>query len=234
MPMRRTERLFHIIQCLRARRQPTTAADLATELGVSLRTLYRDMAELIAQQVPIRGEAGVGYVIDSSYDMPPLMLTPDELEAAVLGATWVAQRGDETLARGARDLIAKITAVVPERLRPVIVNAGLSAFTFARVEPDGFDVGVVRAAIRTHRKLRIAYCDAANESSERCVWPVTLGYTEQYRMIAAWCELRGGFRHFRADRVRSCTALDEAIPVPAHHLRRQWRATQQSSGCAPT
>jgi predicted DNA-binding transcriptional regulator YafY len=225
--MRRTERLFQIIQRLRARAQPTTGTALAEEMGVSLRTLYRDIAELVAQRVPIRGEAGVGYVIDSDYDMPPLMLTPDELEAAVLGATWVAQRGDDALARGARDLIAKITAAVPERLRPVIVDAGLSAFTFATVEADGFDVGAVRLAIRTHRKLLIDYRDAESVPSHRCIWPVALGYTEQYRMIAAWCELRDGFRHFRTDRVQQCAVLDEAIPVPAHRLRRQWQDEQR-------
>lgn len=103
--MRRTERLFAIIQILRSKRRPVTGQDLATELEVSLRTLYRDMAKLIAQRVPIRGEAGTGYVIDSDYDMPPLMLTHDELEAAVLGAAWVAVRGDEALRRGAHPLL---------------------------------------------------------------------------------------------------------------------------------
>jgi predicted DNA-binding transcriptional regulator YafY len=101
--MRRTERLFQIIQILRGARAPVTAGAMAGELETSLRTIYRDVAELLAQRVPIRGEAGVGYMLDQGFDMPPLMLTPDEIEAAVLGARWVQERGDPALARAARD-----------------------------------------------------------------------------------------------------------------------------------
>ena len=123
--MRRTERLFQIIQILRRYDRPITAHELAEELETSLRTVYRDTAELIAQRVPIRGEAGIGYVLEDGYDMPPLMLTADELEAAVLGAKWVEARGDAHLQRGARDLIAKLTTAVPKTLQPVIVDSGL-------------------------------------------------------------------------------------------------------------
>ncbi|TMV74459.1 HTH domain-containing protein, partial [Thioclava sp. BHET1] len=116
--MRRADRLFQILQILRRDTRPVTAAALAAELEVSLRTVYRDMADLIAQGVPLQGEAGFGYLLDADFNMPPLMLSPDEIEAAMLGAQWVAGRGDPTLARAARDLIAKIAAVVPEHLRP--------------------------------------------------------------------------------------------------------------------
>src|SRR5580692_11317571 len=112
--MRRSDRLFQIIQILRGSKRPMTASRLSDELEVSVRTVYRDIADLMAQRVPIRGEAGVGYVLDGGYDLPPLMLTPDEIEAAVLGAQWVAGRGDPALARAAQDLIAKIGAAVPE------------------------------------------------------------------------------------------------------------------------
>ena len=111
--MRRADRLFQIIQILRRSTRPVTAAALAGELEVSKRTVYRDMAELLAQRVPIQGEAGMGYVLDQGFDMPPLMLTPDEIEAAVLGAQWVVGRGDPVLAGAARDLIAKIMTAVP-------------------------------------------------------------------------------------------------------------------------
>ena len=145
--MRRTERLFQIIQILRRARRPITGQHLAEELEVSLRTLYRDMAELIAQRVPIRGEAGTGYVLDRGYDLPPLMLTADELEAAVLGAKWVAARGDDALARGAEDLIAKLSSVVPPELEPVIVDAGVFPVTKSgnRIK-DSFDVSLARSA----------------------------------------------------------------------------------------
>jgi predicted DNA-binding transcriptional regulator YafY len=230
--MRRTERLFQIIQILRARRGPTTGEALAQELTVSLRTLYRDIAELIAQRVPIRGEAGIGYVIDSDFDMPPLMLTADELEAAALGAAWVAQRGDEALVRGARDLIAKLTAAVPEHLRPVILDANLRAISRSGIAADSFDVGTVRQAIRTHRKLDIAYRNEQGEASRRRIWPIAMAYSEQHRLVAAWCELRSDFRHFRTDRVGSCELLNDAIPVPVQKLRKQWekaRVTRNSS-----
>jgi predicted DNA-binding transcriptional regulator YafY len=120
--MRRADRLFQIIQILRRSSRPVTAAAISTELEVSVRTIYRDVADLIGQRVPIQGEAGLGYVLSDAFDMPPLMLTPDEIEAAVLGAQWVAGRGDPILARAALDLIAKITAVVPERLRPLLTD----------------------------------------------------------------------------------------------------------------
>src|SRR3989344_9078281 len=115
--MRRADRLFQIIQVLRRSSRPVTAEAIAAELETSKRSIYRDIATLIGRRVPIRGEAGVGYVLDGGFDMPPLMLTSDEVEAAVLGAQWVAGRGDPALARAARDLIAKIAATVPERLR---------------------------------------------------------------------------------------------------------------------
>src|SRR5271169_3674788 len=127
--MRRADRLFQIIQALRRAPRPVTASMLAEELEVSKRSVYRDIADLIGQRVPIRGEAGLGYVLDRDFDMPPLMLTPDELEAAVLGAQWVAERSDAVLARAARDLISKIASVVPERLRPFIAEPSIGVPT---------------------------------------------------------------------------------------------------------
>jgi hypothetical protein len=125
--VRRADRLFQIIQILRRGARPVTASALAEELEVSKRSVYRDIADLIGQRVPIQGEAGLGYVLDSNFDMPPLMLTPDEIEAAVLGAQWVAERGDPVLAHAARDLIAKIAKAVPERLRPFIAEPTIGA-----------------------------------------------------------------------------------------------------------
>ncbi len=163
--MRRTERLFQIIQVLRSKRRPVLGRDLAEELEISLRTLYRDMAELIAQRVPIRGEAGIGYMLGAGYDMPPLMLTHDELEAAVLGAAWVARRGDPSLARGARDLIAKIAESIPAQLRPVLLDAGLRPLSFRNRSqlkdstlPNcaaRFAIGI-RSRLRTKMRIRIA------------------------------------------------------------------------------
>lgn len=118
--MRRADRLFEIIQVLRRVERPTSADAIARELEVSKRTVYRDIAALIAQRVPIRGEAGIGYVLDPGYDLPPLMLTEDEIDAAVLGASWVLSRGEPRLAAAACNLIVKLNAVIPHELRSFI------------------------------------------------------------------------------------------------------------------
>jgi predicted DNA-binding transcriptional regulator YafY len=219
--MRRTERLFQIIQVLRRHRAPVTGQALAEELEVSLRTLYRDMAELIAQRVPIRGEAGTGYVLEEGYDMPPLMLTADELEAAVLGAQWVAARGDTALSRGARDLIAKLTVAVPSELQPVIFDSGLAPVSYKKRPKDQFDVALVRRAIRGQMKLQLDYADESGAVTKRVVWPFLLAYWEEVSLICAWCELRQGFRHFRTDRV-SAAELQGRFPESISRLRRRW------------
>src|ERR1700688_3455112 len=146
--MRRADRLFQIIQILRRSTRPVTAAALAQELEVSTRTVYRDVADLIGQRVPIEGEAGFGYLIASDYDMPPLMLTPDEVEAVMLGAQWVAGRSDKALSNAARDVIAKIAAVVPERLRPFIVEPSVGAKPRIGEPVERVDMSVLRSAIR--------------------------------------------------------------------------------------
>ena len=222
--MRRADRLFQIIQLLRRARHPVTSSQLAEKLEVSARSVYRDIADLMAQGVPIRGEAGVGYQLDRAFDMPPLMLTPDELEAAVLGAQWVAERGDRVLAEAARDLIAKISAVVPERLRPFLIEPSIGAPPALHVVADGLDLAQTRAWIRVGRKLKIRYRDQNEKQSERIIWPVIIGYAETVRLLAAWCESRRAFRSFRTDRILSATFLDEGHGVRPAELRNRWKA----------
>lgn len=229
--MRRTERLFGIIQTLRSARKPVTGQQLADEFEISLRTLYRDMAELIAQRVPVRGEAGTGYVVGSDFDMPPLMLTVDELEAAVLGAAWVAQRGDDALARGARDLVAKLSVAVPDHLRTVILDSGLKPLSFQPREVDGFDASDIRSAIRDWKKVAIQYSDGEGQASERIIWPISIAYMDDIRIVAAHCELRDDFRHFRTDRMHAGLVLAEPIPEPRRALRKRWEQRQRANGC---
>lgn len=221
--MRRADRLFQIIQILRRSTTPITANDLAAELEVSQRSVYRDLADLIGQRVPIRGEAGVGYVLDRDFDMPPLMLTPDELEAAVLGAQWVADRGDTVLAGAARDLIAKITAAVPERLRPFIATPSIGVPVSRGIAPDGLDIGLTRSWIRRGRKIRIRYRDEQSRETERTTWPTMIGYAETVRLLAAWCETREDFRHFRTDRIIAAEFLEEPYGCRPDELRARWR-----------
>src|SRR4051812_24699553 len=145
--MRRADRLFQIIQVLRRTRNPLTADAIAAELETSKRTIYRDIATLIGQRVPIRGEAGMGYILEKGFDLPPLMLTPDEIEAAVLGAQWVIGHADPVLARAAKDLMAKIADTVPDRLRPFVLEPASGARPNWRREPDRIDMARTRAQI---------------------------------------------------------------------------------------
>ena len=226
--MRRADRLFQIIQVLRRSRRPVTAYQLAAELEVSQRSVYRDIADLIGQRVPIRGEAGIGYVLDRGFDMPALMLTPDELEAAVLGAQWVADRGDDVLARAARDLISKISSVVPERLRPFIAEPSIGVPTSQALAADGIDIALTRSWIRSGRKIRIRYRDERSRETVRTIWPTIIGYAATVRLLAAWCELRGGFRHFRTDRIVSAEFLQEQYGCRPRELRARWRRFMES------
>jgi predicted DNA-binding transcriptional regulator YafY len=156
------------------------------------------------------------------------MLTADELEAAVLGAQWVAARGDAALSRGARDLIAKLTIAVPRELQPVIVDSGLTPVSFKERPKDSFDVALVRQSIRGQTKLAIDYADETGNVTRRVVWPFLLAYWDDVRLIAAWCELRQDFRHFRTDRVRKAETLGR-FPERITTLRRKWEAQRRSA-----
>src|ERR1700684_3412551 len=210
--MRRADRLFQIIQVLRRTRKPMTADAIAAELETSKRTIYRDITTLMEQRVPIRGEAGVGYILEKGFDLPPLMLTPDEIEAAVLGAQWVAGHADLVLSRAASDLIAKIADTVPERLRPVVLEPASRARAAWQREPDRIDMARTRAQIHEGRKITLRYRDEQGRDSERTIWPIAIGYHEAVRILAAWCELDRDFCSFRTDRVGDAAYLEEKYP----------------------
>jgi predicted DNA-binding transcriptional regulator YafY len=220
--MRRTERLLQIIQILRAARAPVTGQSLADEMEISLRTLYRDMAELIAQRVPVTGEAGTGYFLDDGYDVPPLMLTPDELEAAALGAALVTSQADPSLARGARNLLTKISGAIPEELRPIILESGVRAVSSRPKIRERFDGAVLRQAIREQLKLRLLYKDLKGAVSDRIIWPLFIAYFDEARLIVAWCETRQDYRHFRTDRVQSLEMQVSKYPERRALLLRKW------------
>jgi len=229
--MRRADRLFQIIQILRRSSRPVTADAIAGELETSKRSVYRDIAALMGQRVPIRGEAGIGYVLERGFDLPPLMLTADELEAAVLGAQWVQGHGDPGLARAAQDLIAKIAAAVPVHLRPLLLDASTRAVSGWSIPPDRLDAGLARAWIRSGRKMAIAYRDAEDRASERVIWPIAIGYLNSARLLIGWCELRRDFRHFRLDRVADAQFLDEKFPERPTVLRAKWLKTLEQPSC---
>ena len=223
--MRRADRLFEIIQLLRRASGPLTADAIAAALETSRRSVYRDVAALTAQRVPIRGEAGVGYVLERGFDMPPLMLTSDEVEAVVLGAQWVLVHADDGLARAAADVLAKVAAVVPERLRAAMEDPAVITPPFWGDRLDaGVDVARLRAWSLQGRKLRIRYADGGGRETERTVWPFLVGYMDRVRTLIAWCELRDDFRMFRTDRLASVDFLEERYPEWRATLRRRWLA----------
>jgi predicted DNA-binding transcriptional regulator YafY len=207
--MRRADRLLRIIQILRRHRRPVIGKVISEELEVSLRTVYRDIADLMADGVPIRGEAGVGYALGDGYDLPPLMFSADELEAVMLGLRWVARRGDPDLARAAQDSVAKIGAVLPEHLRPHLFDSPLIAPPAYVLRVDHVNVAVLRLAIRNQNKVKIEYADEREAKSERVIWPIAISYFDAQRLIISWCELRQDFRTFRTDRMKNAEVLPE-------------------------
>lgn len=221
--MRPSDRLFQIIQILRRSRRPLTAEAIATELETSKRTIYRDISALVGQRVPICGEAGLGYVLEGGFDLPPLMLTADEIEAAALGARWVQSRADPALARAAEDLIAKLAAIVPERLRDLALDPASRTGPAWEPTPDRIDVARVRSWIHDGRKITLGYKDEQGRETDRTVWPVAVGYFDSVRHLVAWCELRKDFRSFRTDRIREASFLDERYPERPSVLRARWR-----------
>jgi predicted DNA-binding transcriptional regulator YafY len=221
----RSERLLALLQALRRRRRPVSGRVLADELGVSLRTLYRDIASLQGQGAEIEGEAGLGYVLKPGFWLPPLMLSGEEIEALVLGARWVGARTDEQLAHAARDAIAKIAAVLPPSLRDDI-DASTLIVAPGRALSASPDLAPIRAAIRAERKLALEYRDAQGARTERTIWPFGVGYFDEARVVMAWCELRQGFRHFRADRIASCRALEARYPLGRRRLLKDWRLSE--------
>ena len=230
--MSRSARLLSLLQAMRGRRQPVTAARLAETLEVSERTIYRDVADLIAQGAPIEGEAGVGYILRPGLFLPPLMLSDDEVEAVVLGLRYVDQRGDEVLRAAASVALAKISAVLSPQAQAQLPSP-LSLPGPARAFPQGVTpLSEFRSAIRDHVRLDIRYGDEQGRQTERVVWPIQLGFMDQARVLCAWCELRQDFRTFRTDRILATRRLGR-YPGQRADLVRRLRAHFDALAKAP-
>ena len=227
--MARSERLLTLLQALRRYRRPVTGAALAEETGVSLRTLYRDIASLQAQGAMIEGEAGLGYVLKPGFLLPPMMFSQEEIEALVLGSRWVARAAEPRLAAAGADAMAKIAAVLPDDMREEIDSATLLVGARRRDVEDKADLSAIRKAIRAERILEINYSDESGALSIRRVWPFALGYFEQIRIMAAWCELRQDFRHFRTDRIREMAVQEGRYPQRRAALMKAWREIDENT-----
>jgi predicted DNA-binding transcriptional regulator YafY len=211
------------MDALRGRRRPVTAAHLAGELSVSIRTVYRDVQTLVGLGAPIDGGAGVGYLLRVGFFLPPLMFGEEELEALVLGARWVQGQGDPALAQAAESALAKIATASPRDLRDRIAETGLFVPRFRRPAQQGAGLALIREAIRREHKLKIRYLSLAGSETDRVIWPVALVFFEGTRLVAAWCELRSDFRHFRADRISGLEAIGTPYPRARRELARLWR-----------
>jgi len=226
--MRKADRLFQIVQILRSRRTVTTARHLADRLEVTERTIYRDMQDLMLSGVPIMGEAGVGYALPRTFDLPPLMFTDDELTAITLGARLVASWSDDALADAANKALHKIQAVVPQRLHERLNEEKLFS-PMRQIDPAvAANMAKIRTAADSNRKLAVEYVAMGGEPTSRTLWPLGLFFWGSVWTLGAWCELREAFRNFRLDRMTSLMVLDDVFPsTPGRTLRDFIEAARQ-------
>ena len=217
--MRRADRLFRIAQELDAERYVTARA-LAQLLEVSERTIYRDINDLSASGIPIEAMAGAGYRLCKGFRLPPLMFHDEELTALLVGMRMVQGWCDHELAESATSALRKVEAVLPERLRPVLLREALLVPDFHVPAEVRSHVAGLRKAIGDRRKVRVNYCRADGAGSDRIVWPLGLFYWGQVWTLAAWCELRVAFRQFRLDRIETLEmAGGRYEPVPGRTLQ---------------
>ncbi len=206
--MRRADRLFQIMQLIRGRRL-TTAAYLAERLEISQRSIYRDIAALQSQGVPIEGEAGVGYRMRRGFDLPPLMFSTQEAQALVACVRIALPRIDTGLALHAEDVLAKIFGVLPAMERAAAENLSVYAPPIGPDADTRDRLQQLRHATDRKAKLRIEYVDLKDDVSTRVVRPLGCFFWGNVWTLSAWCESREDFRSFRVDRIRLLDVLEE-------------------------
>lgn len=206
--MRRADRLFQIIQYLQGRRL-TTARQLAERLEVSERTVYRDVQDLVLSGVPIEGEAGMGYVLRGGFHLPPLMFTPQEIEALIVGARMLDAWGGDKLSAAAKEALLKIDSVLPPRMKNALEKPRIFAPAFPDVSQAGSRLDALHEAINARRKIRMHYKALNDAESDRTVWPLGLVFWGNVWTLASWCELRNDYRTFRVDRIEHFEILAE-------------------------
>ncbi|MEY2890893.1 MAG: hypothetical protein RJA98_801 [Pseudomonadota bacterium] len=233
--MRRADRLFALIELIRGRRL-STAANLAERLAISVRTVYRDVADLQAQGVPIEGEAGVGYRMRAGYSLPPLMFTPAEAQALAVAVRLSQPRLDTELADQAEAALHKLLAVMPASTRAAAQSVKLFAPPLGRDDATLARLGPLRAAADQRHPVRLAYLDLQERSSERLVHPLGCFFWGQVWTLAAWCTQRQAFRSFRIDRIGALTVLSEQRfdDAPGQRLADYFRAQGQPADGPPT
>ncbi len=224
--MSRSQRLLDLLQLFRCHKYPVSAEHLADKLNVSVRTIYRDIATLQAQGADIQGEAGVGYILKPTFTLPPLMFSTSELEALLLGASWIAKQGDNEFENAAKNAIAKISAVLPPDHKAKFSE---DVFRVASVQEEGAkneQLSEIKHAIKQQKRAKIQYLDLKNNRSERVIWPLLVGLFQQHRVLVAWCENKDAFRHFRLDRIEQWYSYEDSYSVDRRVLIKQWQQKQ--------
>lgn len=229
--MQKPLRMLELIATLRAARRAMTAADIAGRLGTSVRTIYRDVAALQAMGVPIDGAAGLGYILRPGFHLPPLNFSADEAEAITVGLALLRRTGDRGLLAAADSVAAKIAAVQPGRSAPT--TAALFASPASDQPEATVDPALLRRAIREERALHLTYRDEQTLVSQRRVLPLALLYYVDVTLLAAWCDLRQDFRHFRIDRIIACQPERGDFHPRATALRLDWVARHPQPFATP-
>ncbi|WP_317055462.1 helix-turn-helix transcriptional regulator [Roseovarius rhodophyticola] len=219
--MQRTDRLFELIQLLRQQDQPVPSTYLAQQLEVSQRTVYRDIVTLQSMRVPIEGEVGVGYIMAEGYDLPPLNFGREEVEAIVVGLSMLSRTGDKVLENAAKRVLSKIDS---SKLHQD--SLGVSDWGIEEVDPQ--TLSVLREAIAEEQKVDLSYLDLSETTTHRTVLPLSITYYVRVAVLAAWCELRSDFRHFRIDRITNCSRTAERFVGRGSVLRNQLREETES------
>jgi predicted DNA-binding transcriptional regulator YafY len=228
--MRKASRLFEIIQILRLAAHPITAQQIAEKLEVTQRSIYRDIAALQAMRVPIEGERGIGYILRPGFHLPPLMFTPEETEAIVLGMALTKRTADPELREASARVLDKIAAALPDPLREAMVSRTLYAWGRVAEAPETIDFAMIRRAIRDEEKLDIDYVNEQQEPTTRRIRPIAVIHYAEAAVVVGWCELREGIRNFRVDRMRDCRATGAHFRREGDRLRKLWVAGWESSG----
>ena len=209
--MARSDRLLQLMQCLRTLPPPVQAHRLAEELGVSLRTVYRDIESLRRAGALIDGAVGLGYTLQEDPALPPMMFSRDEMEALVLGLREVREVGDPVLAAAASNALSKLRASLPARMRSEFQHAVLYAKRFVKRPEIAIDIAALRHAAREEYAVEIAYRDQHGKDTERSVLPLAIVYMDQTLVLLAWCNLRIDYRVFRIDRIRELTVSGDSF-----------------------
>lgn len=219
--MSRSIRLLNLLQIFREHRYPITAKTLAEKLGISIRSVYRDVESLRDQGIHIEGSAGLGFQLKENFLLPPISFNETEVEALYLALQWAESIPDPALQQASHSVLSKINAVLSQTKQQFLNETYLRSI-HTWMDVDSSIVQQVRMAIRLQVKIEIHYHDEKQQISTRRLWPFALGYFNDKILMAAWCELREDFRNFRLDRIQNLQLSEEQYPEFKRHLYQQW------------